>query len=109
MKMRASLIMALSALAGSSAQANDSSAQLAAGGLVLTRSEAIEMQTEDLYISREAVRVRYRFRNTSGQNTTVRIAFPMPDVGGPDFFQHDVSVPVDAPPQIEQCPGARTA
>jgi hypothetical protein len=92
--------MLLAAMTGSSAKANDSSAQLAAGGLVLTRSEAVEMQAEDLYISREAVRVRYRFRNTSGQNTTVRIAFPMPDIGGPDFFRHDVSVPVEAPANV---------
>lgn len=94
------LIPMLFALVGIPAQANDSSAQLAAGGLVLTRSDAIEMEAEDLYISREAVRVRYRFRNTSGRDTTVRIAFPMPDIGGPGFFMHDVSMPVKAPANV---------
>jgi hypothetical protein len=87
-------------LAATAARANDSTAQLAAGGLVLTRSDAIEMQSEDLYISREAVRVRYRFLNSSGRDTTVRVAFPMPDIGGPDFFMRDVSIPLDAPANI---------
>ncbi|MCC2976406.1 DUF4424 domain-containing protein [Sphingomonas sp. PL-96] len=88
------------ALAAIPADANDSTAQLAAGGLVLTRNDTIEMQSEDLYISREAVRVRYRFLNSSGRDATVRVAFPMPDIGGPDFFVGDVSIPVDAPANI---------
>jgi hypothetical protein len=94
------LALGAAALAAGAARANDSSAQLAAGGLVLTRSDAIEMQSEDLYISREAVRVRYRFLNSSGRDTTVRVAFPMPDIGGEGFFEGDVSVPVDAPANI---------
>lgn len=98
--MHSRLSLLLFALAGTSAQANDSSAQLAAGGLVLTRSDAVEMEAEDLYVSREAVRVHYRFRNTSRRDTTVRIAFPMPDIGGPGFFTHDVSMPVDAPANV---------
>jgi hypothetical protein len=93
-------LLLVASLAAGPVQANDSTAQLAAGGLVLTRSDAIEMQSEDLYISREAVRVRYRFVNTSGRDTTVRVAFPMPDIGGPGFFGSDVSVPVDAPANI---------
>ncbi|MFI4975789.1 MAG: DUF4424 domain-containing protein [Caulobacterales bacterium] len=62
------------------AGANDSSAELAAGGLVLTRNAAIEMRSEDLYISDKAVRVRYRFANTSAKDVTVTVAFPMPDI-----------------------------
>jgi len=80
--------------------ANDTSAELAAGGLVITKNDAIEMQSEDLFISQEAVRVTYRFVNTSGRDATIRVAFPMPDIGGPDMFKSDVSVPVDAPANI---------
>lgn len=82
------------------AWANDTSAELAAGGLVITKNDAIEMQSEDLFISQEAVRVTYRFVNTSGRDATIRVAFPMPDIGGPDMFKSDVSVPVDAPANI---------
>ncbi len=83
-----------------SAQANDTSAELAAGGLVITKNDAIEMRSEDLFISQDAVRVSYRFVNTSGRDVTIRVAFPMPDLGGPDMFKSDVSVPADAPANI---------
>lgn len=92
------LLAVLTVLAAAPAWANDTSAELAAGGLVLTRSDSIEMRSEDLYISEQAVRVRYVFANTSGKDVTVRVAFPMPDIGGPGFFQSDVSIPVDDAP-----------
>ena len=75
------------------AAANDSTAELAAGGLVLTRTDAIVMKSEDLYISADAVRVRYVFVNTSGKDVTTRVAFPMPDIGGPEFYFHDTNIP----------------
>ena len=88
---------ALLALPLCPAGANDTTAQLAAGGLVLVRNDAVEMESEDLHISRSRVRVRYVFKNTSGKDVTLRVAFPMPAIGGPGFFQSDVSIPVDAP------------
>lgn len=68
------------------ALANDSTAELATGGLTLTRSDVVEMDSEDLFISREAVRVRYRFINPTKTTATTLVAFPMPDivVSGPD-------------------------
>lgn len=75
------------------AAANDSTAELAAGGLVLTRTDAIVMKSEELYISADAVRVRYVFLNTSGKDVTTRVAFPMPDIGGPEFFFHNTHIP----------------
>ncbi|WP_343612262.1 DUF4424 domain-containing protein [Novosphingobium sp.] len=95
--MKACLLPIATALAllPQSASSNDSSAQLAAGGLVLTHSDAIEMRSEDLRISRSAVVVRYTFINTSAKDVTSRVAFPLPPMGGPDFFQSDVSIPVN--------------
>lgn len=90
----------LAGLACGPALANDTTAELAAGGLVLTKSDTIAMRSEDLYISEQAVRVRYVFANTSAKDVTVRVAFPMPDIGGPGFFQSDVSIPVDDPANI---------
>lgn len=40
---------------------NGSTAELAAGGLVLPKSPALEMRAEGLAISAKQVRVRYRF------------------------------------------------
>ncbi len=74
--------------------ANDSSAELATGGLVLKKSADIEMRSEDLYISTSEIRVSYRFLNKAPQDQTVTVAFPMPDItiSGPDDI---ISVPTE--------------
>ena len=100
MKFSLLLMIAATSGAGAAAFANDTTAKLSAGGLVLTRNDHISMLSEDLYVSRSAIRVRYRFLNTSDRDVTVRIAFPMPDIGGAGFFENDVSIPVDDPANI---------
>lgn len=65
------------------AAANDSIAHLAAGGLQFGRTDAIEIQKEDLYISTSEVRVDYRFRNVTDKDVTTLVAFPLPDVRSP--------------------------
>lgn len=89
--------LALAAIAVAPASlANDSSAELTTGGLVLTHDPAIEMKAEDLYISAKDVRVRYRFANTSAKDVTITVAFPMPDITieGEDDM---ISVPTEDP------------
>jgi hypothetical protein len=80
MKSTAFAIMFLSALTGAPARANDSSAELATGGLVFGKSSDIEMQSEELYISAKEIRVSAHFFNKSAHDVTTLIAFPMPDV-----------------------------
>jgi hypothetical protein len=86
----AALVLAAPALA------NDSSAELKQGGLVLVRNPGVEMRAEDLYISPTAVKVRYRFLNTTGRDRRVLVAFPMPNitVEGPD---DNIATPSDDP------------
>jgi len=60
------------------ALANDSTAQLGAGGLELIRNEVIRLLSEDLYVSADEVRVRYRFENISKAAARYLIAFPLP-------------------------------
>jgi hypothetical protein len=62
------------------AKANDSTAELATGGLIFVHNDKIEMRSEDLYISTREVRVRYVFGNKTSGDVTVLVAFPMPDV-----------------------------
>jgi hypothetical protein len=93
-------LAALIAAAGATgAAANDSAAELATGGLVLTKNPAIEMRSEDLSISTKAVRVRYVFANTSDKDVTILVAFPMPDVtiNGPD---DNIVVPTENPTNL---------
>jgi hypothetical protein len=78
--MRPAAALIACALAGAgTALANDSVAETAAGGLVLVRNHYIDMVSEDLYLSRLEVRVRYVFRNRAPRDVRVTIAFPMPD------------------------------
>jgi Domain of unknown function (DUF4424) len=62
------------------AAANDSGSELAAGGLVLVKTDSIAMQREDLTLSPSEVRVRYEMRNDTGKPVTLRVAFPLPEV-----------------------------
>ena len=77
------------------ALANDSTAALAAGGLVYVLTEDIEMQSEDLFLSLDAVRVRYTFENHADHDITTLVAFPLPDIQGSLDFM--VSIPVEDP------------
>jgi hypothetical protein len=73
-------VLAAVALGTGAAQANDSGSELAAGGLVLTKTDQVAMQREDLTLSPQEVRVRYEFRNETAKPVTLRVAFPMPEV-----------------------------
>jgi len=73
------------------ALANDTTANMGAGGLIFVRSDAIEMQSEDLFISMDLVRVDYRFRNTSDEDVESIVAFPMPDISPTPYG--NVSIP----------------
>lgn len=74
---------AIAALTGLPALANDSIAELATGGLVLTETAEIEMAREDLRISAERIEVDYTFRNRTDRDIWATVAFPMPEIGGP--------------------------
>lgn len=74
-------LAALALLCGApAASANDSASELAAGGIVLVKTDAITMQREDLHLSPAEVRVRYEMRNDTGQPVTLRVAFPLPEL-----------------------------
>lgn len=72
--------MWIAALPYGTLAANDSTAELATGGLILTKSDSIEMRSEDLHISPREIRVSYRFYNTSPHDVRTLVAFPMPDI-----------------------------
>ena len=70
--------------------ANDSTAELGAGGLQLVRTESIELLSEDLFVSEKEVRVTYHFRNKTDKPLTYVVAFPLPpvDTTVPEEAQH---------------------
>lgn len=102
--MRRLFIFAVGIAAASAALANDSTASTAAGGLVLERTDDIDMVSEDLFVSAGQIRVKYVFRNQTPADVDTIVAFPMPprdlsqewgqDVGYP----HDFHTTIDGQP-----------
>jgi len=82
--LRQALIASLVAIS-TPALANDSIAELGTGGLILSRSDAVVMESEDLFISQEKVTVDYVFRNQSDKDVDTIVAFPMPDISGSPY------------------------
>lgn len=89
-----------------SSSANDSSAAFGLGGLELRQSDAISLDSEELYISAERITVKYRFTNTSDRDVETLVAFPLPplptdndfyggDQGYPDWDELDFKTKVD--------------
>ena len=66
--------------ASSPALANDTSAELAIGGLTFTKNADVSMESEELKIGLDAVTVRYVFLNRSTKPVTLTVAFPLPDI-----------------------------
>lgn len=97
--MRAGLTLFLGLLACSPALANDSSAELATGGLTFVRNDAIEMRSEDLFISAKEIRVRYSFFNKTAADVTVLVAFPMPEISV-EHQDQNISVPTEDPENV---------
>ncbi len=93
--MRFILGAASLALLATPTLANDTSAVIASGGLDFITHDAIVMESEDLFISKEEIRVTYRFRNDSDTDQDVLVAFPMPEIV-PNFYS-PVSFPRGRP------------
>lgn len=96
--VRLSLVLVAAAACGS-ALANDSTAELTTGGLMLTKSADIEMRSEELSISPREIRVSYRFYNTAPTDVTTLVAFPMPDITVADVGTN-VTVPTSDPQNL---------
>lgn len=76
------LLFALLAAAPLPALANDSTAELGTGGIILSRTDIVTMDKEVLNISEDEVTVDYVFRNQSDEDVETLVAFPMPNIEG---------------------------
>ena len=78
------------------ALADDGIAGLGNGGLVLEKTDKIELRSEELYLSTKEIRISYRFFNNTGQDLPATIAFPLPDITGSQEIDVDIPNPNDA-------------
>jgi hypothetical protein len=76
------LIAVCGVLASGTALANDSVSELGTGGIIMSRTDAVRMQSEKLSISTEEVTVDYVFKNETDNDVQATVAFPMPDIVG---------------------------
>jgi hypothetical protein len=79
-------VVGFTALAGTPLYADDSTAALGAGGIVLTKGTPVRMKSEDLYISPDLVRVRFEFANDTDKDVETLVAFPLPDIDTWNFW-----------------------
>lgn len=90
LKILTGAVMVIAGMSGV-AFANDSMAEMSAGGLIYTYSDSVEMFSEDLYISVDEISVDYVFKNHSDKDITTIVVFPMPDIIGDPY--ESVSIP----------------
>jgi hypothetical protein len=91
MFVRCSIFLILFLLAYQmNAQANDTTATIAAGGIEYKTSQEISMDEETLKISIDSIEVAYKFFNHSDKEVKEYIAFPLPSIAyaSPDDFSN---------------------
>jgi hypothetical protein len=98
--MKSFCAFALFALVATHAFADDSSAMLGAGGIVLTKQADIRMAVEDLRISPKEVRVRYEFVNEGKSDIDTIVAFPLPDIDVQEFYYEPLGTTLDKTPNF---------
>ena len=90
--MKSLQVLAAVLLAVTPALANDTTAVITTGGLEFVTNPDIVMESEELFISKDEIRVVYQFRNTSETDQNILVAFPMPDIV-PNWYS-DVAYPM---------------
>ncbi|HTT96711.1 MAG TPA: DUF4424 family protein [Rhizomicrobium sp.] len=92
--------LAAFAVVATPALADDSSAMLGAGGIVLTRQADIRMAVEDLRLSPKAVNVHYEFINDGKSDVDTIVAFPLPDIDVQEFYYEPLGTTTDHTPNF---------
>jgi len=92
-----SFALAVLLLLAAPAQADDSSAALDAGSIVFTKNTPIRMAAEDLYVSPDAVRIRFEFTNPTKKDVKTIVAFPLPDIDTAAFWGSPIGTVTDNP------------
>lgn len=84
---------ACAACLGTTALANDGFGGLTATGLQFDKTDAVQMLTEDLYLSLDEIRVAYTFRNATSADVSGQVIFPLPPIVLPAIYESDFAIP----------------
>lgn len=77
-------------------RANDGFGGIGANGLEFAQNEKVAMKSEDLFISPDKIKVSYVFANTSDEDVTGEVIFPLPPIGLLELMNQDSNLPEDA-------------
>jgi hypothetical protein len=69
---------------------NQETTRLPAGGLVPLTSNQVQMKSEDLYVSPDAVRAQFEFLNDTDKDVKADMAFPLPDIDTFRFWNNAI-------------------
>lgn len=75
--------------------ANDGFGGLSATGLTFSRTEAVAMEEENLFIGIDRIAVDYVFRNLTDADVTGEVIFPLPPVGVWSSYESMMNLPED--------------
>jgi hypothetical protein len=98
--MKLFFVLTLLTLVTVPALADDSSAMLGAGGIVLTKQADIRMAVEDLRLSPKAANVHYEFINDGKSDIDTIVAFPLPDIDVQEFYYEPLGTTADHTPNF---------
>jgi hypothetical protein len=76
--------------------ANDGFGGIGANGLEFAENEKVAMKSEDLFISPDKIKVSYVFANTSDDDVTGEVIFPLPPIGLLELMHRGSNLPEDA-------------
>jgi hypothetical protein len=77
LRVAGATLSVLGALLCADARANDSSAVLSGGRILLRKNTSVVMESEDLRVGADSVDVSYVFYNPSTESVSMRVAFPI--------------------------------
>ena len=89
------LLCAALGVAIAPADANDGFGGIGTGGLEFAQTDKVAMKSEELFISVDRIRVSYLFANTSDEDVTGEVIFPLPPIAVQDLFFSDMNLPED--------------
>lgn len=67
--------------------ANDSTGYVSTGGVQYLKNNNIQMYSEDLFISKNQIKVDYQFKNLTDKDISETVLFPLPPIE--NFFESD--------------------
>ena len=60
--------------------ANDSTGYVSTGGVQYLKNNNIQMYSEDLFISKNQIKVDYQFKNLTNKDISETVLFPLPPI-----------------------------